>query len=449
MKAIGIIAEYNPFHNGHAYQIREIKKRTGAAYVVAAVSGNFVQRGAPAIVDKYARADMALRCGADLVIELPVTWAVSSAEAFAWAGITLFEKMGCVDGVCFGAETDDLPLLARIADILAEEPKAYREAFASHIRAGVPFPAARMRVLRDVAARRETAAFTDGRENSAPHVQSVFSEDELTLALGSPNNILAIEYLKAMKRRKSPLKPLLLKREGAGYHDTALSPLASATAIRHALSLSDGKASFAHLDNAMPKPALAVLRDCLLNTPALRSDDFSSVLGWRLLSLGRTELAHIYDMTPEIAARLSKNSSRFCSFTQFCALMKSRDITYTRMSRILTHLLLDITDETVALGRSLDAVPYLRILGFRESSTPLLTALKASATVPVISKLADAGSLLEKSAYRFLEKDIFAAELYAQTQAVKAGRPLPVSEFKRQIVRVKNTVTPATKKSAD
>lgn len=444
MKAIGIIAEYNPFHNGHAYQIRKIKKRTGAAYVAVALSGNFVQRGAPAIVDKYARTAMALHCGADLVIELPVTWAVSSAEAFAWAGITLFEKMGCVDGVCFGAETDDLSMLDRIAGILADEPKAYRDAFAAHIRAGVPFPTARMGALHDVATRKETAGFAESRENSAPHAQSVFSEDELTLALGSPNNILAIEYLKAIKRRKSPLKPLLLKREGAGYHDTALSPLASATAIRHALSLSDVKASFARLDNAMPGSALAVLQDYLLSAPALTSDDFSSALGWRLLSLNRTELAHIYDMTPEIAARLSKNSSRFCSFSQFCALMKSRDITYTRMSRILTHLLLDITDETVALGRSLDAVPYLRILGFRESSTPLLTALKAAATVPVISKLADAGSLLEKSSYRFLEKDIFAAELYAQTQAVKAGRPLPVSEFKRQIVRVKNTTTPAT-----
>ena len=122
MKTIGIIAEYNPFHNGHAYQIAELKRKTNADFVVIAMSGDFVQRGAPAIIDKYCRAEMALLCGADLVIELPAVWAVSSAEDFAMAGVTLFDKMGCIDGICFGAESDQLPQLKSIAGVLAAEP---------------------------------------------------------------------------------------------------------------------------------------------------------------------------------------------------------------------------------------------------------------------------------------------------------------------------------------
>ena len=138
MKTLGIIAEYNPFHNGHAYQIAELKRKTNADFVVIAMSGDFVQRGAPAIIDKYCRAEMALLCGADLVIELPAVWAVSSAEDFAMAGVTLFDKMGCIDGICFGAESDQLPLLKSIAGVLAEEPDIYRSALSSYLKKG-PF----------------------------------------------------------------------------------------------------------------------------------------------------------------------------------------------------------------------------------------------------------------------------------------------------------------------
>ena len=133
MKVIGIIAEYNPFHNGHAYQIQKIKNELQADYVVIAMSGDFVQRGAPAIVDKYARAKMALNCGADLVIELPVLWATASAEYFAMAGVTLFDKLGCIDGICFGAETNDLAMLSMIANTLIEEPEIYRTALSAYL----------------------------------------------------------------------------------------------------------------------------------------------------------------------------------------------------------------------------------------------------------------------------------------------------------------------------
>ena len=195
MKTIGIIAEYNPFHNGHAYQIAELKRKTNADFVVIAMSGDFVQRGAPAIIDKYCRAEMALLCGADLVIELPAVWAVSSAEDFAMAGVTLFDKMGCIDGICFGAESDQLPQLKSIAGVLAEEPDIYRSALSSYLKKGLAFPAAR------------AAALSDYFKSTGMNF--------LISILDTPNNILAVEYLKALKRRNSAMTPILIPRRGA------------------------------------------------------------------------------------------------------------------------------------------------------------------------------------------------------------------------------------------
>ena len=217
MKVVGIITEYNPFHNGHAYQIQEIKKRTGADYVVVAMSGDFVQRGTPAIIDKYARTQMALSCGVNLVIELPTLWATASAEYFAMAGVTLFEKMGCVDILCFGAETDDLPLLSVLAEIIAEEPDGYRELLSVYLKEGLAFPVARGKALCSYLKEQEKSASAT-QEFSSKNV--VLNLDAVSSILSEPNNILAIEYLKALKRRNSSIQPYLLKREGAGYHDT-------------------------------------------------------------------------------------------------------------------------------------------------------------------------------------------------------------------------------------
>lgn len=512
MKVIGIIAEYNPFHNGHAYQIREIKKRTGADYVIAAMSGDFVQRGAPAVIDKYARAKMALSCGIDLVLELPVLWATSSAESFAMAGVTMFEKTGCVDGICFGAETDNLPLLSMAADILADEPDAYRDALLSNIKRGLNFPRARASAL--LHALPESDADTS-------------MADELQEALDSPNNILAIEYLKALKRRGSAMVPLLLKREGAGYHDTAISvacapqtsatrtaamhasvittdfpaagsahsgnahaaaadatiaphaqdspgtgthftaadatmdlstpgtaqeasapvPAASATAIRNVLAQFSAAAFLSArqhealptvLKNVMPAPAFLVLSDYLAQYAPVWEDDFSAVLDYLLLSLPKKTLSGFGGCNADIANRLHQSRRSLRTFSSFCEEMKSRDITYTRMSRVLLHLILGIKNEDYvrfAKRESADYVPYLRMLGFKKDSAPLLRLVSKNASVPLLSKLADAAANLTPEANALLEQDIFAADFYEQTLARKK-RTTSRSEYAREIVRV-------------
>lgn len=515
MKTIGIIAEYNPFHNGHAYQIQKIRKQTGADYVIVAMSGDFVQRGAPAVMDKYARTRMALSCGADLVVELPVLWATASAEDFAMAGVSLFDKMGCVDGLCFGAETDDLPLLSAIADVLAAEPSEYREVLSSYIKSGLNFPQARMQAL---------LLYLHNFAIEAP--SSDLGNEVLPEVLSSPNNILALEYLKALRRRNSSMTPYLIRREGAGYHETSLlqadagtlhtcaekndvptvSPqhnaadhmiCASATAIRSILlsdiKIPEGKSdtesalaesfifsgnmdslSFSTsadpltvLSRAMPAEALAILLEYCRTYPLIGTDDFSSQLNYRLLLEGPCGFEHFFDSNTDISNRLHKNRYQFVSFEQFCELNKSRDITYTRMSRVLTHILLGLTKADAAFGKELDYIPYFRLLGFRRSSAPVLSAIKeaprkapgtasgihascgiASGTasddkapfgVPIISKLADAKNLLTGPALRMLEMDIFAGELYEQVLSYKKNSNtkktvLPRSEYTREIV---------------
>ena len=444
MKAIGIIAEYNPFHNGHAYQIAELKRKTNADFVVIAMSGNFVQRGAPAIVDKYCRAKMALLCGADLVIELPNVWAVSSAEDFAMAGVTLFDKMGCIDGICFGAESDRLPMFKTIADVSAEEPDTYKAALSSYLKEGMAFPAARAAALADY--------FKSTGKNFFPSI------------LGTPNNILAVEYLKALKRRNSAMIPILIPRTGSGYHDTTIytlsgqdsfspdkpwpdfsctQPTASASAIRAAISeilnadtFDFNSTHYSELASAMPKPAFELFQNEIASGSFVDANDFSSILGYRILSCSKEDLQKISDMTPEIANRILKNKYNFSSFTQFCAQNKSRDITYTRMSRILLHLILRITTADVKQYKETDYIPYLRILGFRKDSAVLLSALKKSAKVPVISKLSFALRALDGTAKHMLEKDIFAAELYEQQKTGKTKNRFSCPECSKEIIRI-------------
>lgn len=441
MRVIGIIAEYNPFHNGHAYQLSKVREETGADYIAVAMSGDFVQRGEPAIIDKYARAEMALQNGADLVLELPALWASSSAESFAMAGVSLFEKMGCVEGLCFGAETDNLPLLTAIADLLADEPTDYRRLLSSYLKEGMNFPAARARALCGFF---QTSALPGVKNGSSEPVL-----ESLSAILNSPNNILAIEYLKALKRLHSSIKPILLKRVGAGYHDEKINeaqnfkkkkeeavPTASAAAIRKLL-FSDHTAACSDeaLKASMPDSARNILTDYFTSGAALSPQDFSFVLGYRLLTQEKEAISRIGGITPELANRLYNNRYQYCSFSQFCELNKSREVTYTRISRILLHLILQLTQDDYALGRSCGYVPYLRILGFCKSSSALLSLLKNSADIPILSKLADAPALLSPEAGTLLEKDIFAANLYEQTKAIKS-RTLPRNEYSREIVRL-------------
>lgn len=306
MNVIGIIAEYNPFHNGHAYQIAHVRKNLHADYIVVATSGDYVQRGEPALLDKYTRARMALSSGADVVLELPVLWSTASAELFADAGISLFEKTGCVNGICFGAESGDLALLRRIADVLADEPGGFKG-----------FPEAQPKIRQYIPKGKGICpALVFFRLRRSGWRPARIRRDAL-LPARLPEQHTGSGILKSAAPPRVSITPYLLKREGAAYHETSILSgasviPASASAIRHTLFAGDAGACGNSADrasedsaagilrHAMPQEALAILQDYRADFPLLCADDFSGILGYLLLSSSATQLAQTADSSPSL-----------------------------------------------------------------------------------------------------------------------------------------------------
>ena len=391
----GIIAEYNPFHNGHAYQLEQARLFTGCDFLVVVMSGDYVQRGAPAVFDKYTRARMALACGADLVLELPVACSCASAEFFASGAVSLLDGLGCVDFLCFGSESGDLQSLMEPARILAKESPVFQEALRRGLSLGLSFPAARKEAFRACA--------------SNPDI------------LDLPNNILGIEYLKALLQRESSIKPVTIKREGQGYHGTLLdSGFASASGIRRFLKQEEAPLSaLPALKESLPDPVMEVLKDTLAHTLPVWEEDFSMLLRYELLRQSASDLTRYADISPDLGRRLKNCADKFSSFSEFVALVKTKDVTYTRITRALFHILLNLTGEDT---RNSVAMPYARILGFRKDHSRILGLLKENSRIPIIPKAADYKTYLTPDLQPLFEKDLFAANLYETIAAAKQKR---------------------------
>lgn len=403
MKTIGLITEYNPYHNGHYYHMEKAKKTAGADFAVVVMSGNFVQRGTPAIADKYTRAHMALSCGADLVLELPVRYACASAEYFAEGAVSLLHNLGIIDNICFGSEEGELSLFLDTAKILVDEPPEYTTYMKKLISEGMTYPAARQEAL---------LAYTENTK--------------LNRFLNEPNNILGIEYCKALLRLKSPIEPLTILRRESGYHQLDLSKkYSSATAIRQILERKD----FSGVKDQIPGPAYDILLKELLLRAYLTSDDFSMLLRYKLMLETDQSLSRYLDVTQELTNRIYSKLNQFNSFSQFVAEIKTKDLTYTRVSRSLLHILLNITDFKPGENPA-QTVPYARVLGFRKESSGIMREIKEKSTVPLISKLADAENLLDTTALEVLSEDIWCANLYESVLSHKSG-----SAFRNEMTR--------------
>lgn len=401
MKVAGIIAEYNPFHNGHAYHIEEVRKKTGAEYVIAIMSGNFVQRGAPAIVDKYSRAEMALLGGADLVIELPTVAAVSSAELFARTGVSILNATGIVSYLGFGCETAHTEWLEKLAILFSEEPEDYQKALNQGMKEGLTFPAARAKAARQYFERIDSDAG---------------NEKEIEEILNNPNNILAIEYLKAIRQTGAQIHPCPILRKGSGYHDATLdigmeSGLVSATAIRNTLKTVDkARMDVTSLQLVMPKACCNVLEKSRQAGVNVEEDQCSALLRYKLF-LERGFYTKYAGIKEELANRIQNEREQYSTFTDFCARLKTKNITYTNISRALTSILLDLTWADVENLKTAGYAPYIRVLGFRKTAAPLLTALK-DAAVPVITKVAEGEKKLGEAEKALLEIDLRSGNIY-------------------------------------
>lgn len=409
IKVNGVVAEYNPFHNGHSYQLQDARKKSGADYTIVVMSGSFVQRGAPALLNKYIRAEMALKNGADLVLELPALYSVSSAEYFATGAVTLLDKLGVVNNLCFGSECGDIRKLQPLADILLEEPAEYSALLKKYVKQGYTYPAAR------------TAALTQYRPE--------FSDARDLLA--SANNILGVEYLKALRRRDSKLKPITTARTSSGYHDRMLGThQSSALALRQAIY---DNQDIKILSDQMPESAFAILSDALSAGETLQLDDLSAPLHYKLLMEADKGYAKYLDVSKELSERIRKHLYDFTNYREFCDLLKTKDMTYTRISRALLHILLNIKNDDLKLYEQADYICYARVLGFRKDAEDLLTAIKNHSSVPLLTKLADAEQILDETGLAILKKELRMNAVYESAAAIKSGRPM-INEYRNPLV---------------
>ena len=413
MKIVGLITEYNPFHAGHLYHMQQARELTGADYCVVLMSGSFVQRGEPAIFDKYRRTKAALLAGADLVLEMPVAFSTASAHEFAAYGVALLSAIG-VDAVVFGSECGQIEILKQAAYALNHESAEFQERLRKGLKAGLTYPQARAKALG------ETQAGGTRVENVEDfHANTDVSNSHIwSSILNSPNNILGIEYLRAAEDLHSPMEFYTISREGSGYHEDTLADanFPSASAIRGIIrnSLSKDKDLLDILASHLP----AVTHPAYTGAVPVFVDDFSGLLNATVLQMQAT--FSIADLSPELAARLTKPPYFPLSFEERIQALKTRQLTYTRVSRALLHLVLGMREEDISRWKDEGYALYARILGFRRQSSPLLSCLHKKSSIPLITKMADAAQSLAPSALALLEQEVYASHLY-QTVRIKRG----------------------------
>lgn len=391
MKIAGIIAEYNPFHNGHLYHIEETKRRTGCDALIVVMSGDFVQRGVPAVTDRYLRAEAALRCGADVVLELPAYGATASAEDFALAGVRALTGLSCVDVISYGAEDADrgTEMFRSIAQFLLDEPGAFKQTLLAHVREGNSYAKARSMALAEF--------FPEAAE-----------------LLAKPNNILAVEYEKAILTTGSAVATCAISRSDLGYHDTTVDSVCSATAIRNALA--EGGLIPAE---AVPAEVLPLYSD-ITATSAVTADDFSDMLFAELSSHTPETLSAVYDVPADLANRILEQAQAPFTWTSLAESVKCKAYTRSRIDRALCHCLLHLTAAGADIFRE-GELPYLRVLGFRKDAEGLISAMERSSLIPLLVRFLRDSGKLQGDAADILATDLRASALYSQVLYKKTG----------------------------
>lgn len=416
MKAVGLVTEYNPFHNGHLYHLNKAMELTGADISVAVMSGDFVQRGEPAVLDKYTRTSMALNSGVNLVVELPVNYAVSSAESFAAGALKILDYIKA-DSIAFGSESGDIERLSKLAYILCDNEDTLYKEISKYTANGISYAAARQKVVEKLTDK-DTAAM-----------------------LTSSNNILAVEYLKAIIKNNYAIKPYTVQRQGDSYNDTDIrSEYASATALRENLKADN-------ISKYIPVKAGLILSS---NTNYIYPDDITEALFTRLLDIlfASSYDKNVFienvmqypDVSKEIAGRLYKSAMDMItrtvpqrseskdnwafSFGSLCEHIKTKEVPLSRIKRALVRIILGLDKKH--MGKYANE-PYIRVLGFDKKGQEYLSYIRKTVEVPLITKTADYKEMLLD--------DIHAANIYNMMVAGKYGVK-ELGDFVRGPVRV-------------
>ena len=382
MSVLGIVVEYNPFHNGHLYHLNKAKEITGAKYTVAVMSGNFTQRGTPAVLDKYKRTLIALKNGVDMVVELPVLYATSSANYFARGAVSILKALG-VDHMCFGAETNDLSLLEKAS----QENHVFKTYLKKSLNSGMSYPAAYQLALK------QTGTAIDL----------------------SPNNILAIEYMRALKETESHIKPYAIARN---------QELKSATEINKSIARSIAsttkKRELDHIRSllkSLPVDTFKSLETAIKQRKSIDLNNFSTILQYKLLTHANI-LNQFLDVDEGLENRLLKSAATKHFIDDIVNDIKTKRYTRLKIQRMITHILLDIKKQDII---NYPTPPYVRILGFKYGSQELLKDIKE---LPLITNIKNAPYILGRSQY-ILEKEMFATDLY---NLVSGGSIHPTTE---------------------
>lgn len=399
-RCVGIIAEYNPFHNGHRYHLEESKKQTGAEIAVAVMSGSFTQRGELAMTDKWSRAEMAVRNGVDLVVELPVVFGANSAGYFARAGVEILEGLKA-DWISFGSETGDMASLIALADKISSHEDRVQEAVKSSVKDGKSYPAARQAAL---------SSFLTDAENDL---------------LGKPNTILALEYLRAMKEAQ----PVCIQRKGPGYNEEGQAAgFASASWIRH--EISKGK----DVSVLLTEETFAILHElgedpfALADRMEAADRNLFQMAAQKILTCTAEELEQVASGGEGLGNK-AKKELRYCSnLEELIARLKSKRYTRTRISRFIAQMLLGITEEMVD-----QAAPYVRVLAFNERGSRYLKLIKKEGCrLPVITNI-NKDAQNHPEIQNTLAKDVLASDLYN----LAMGKSLyENSDYVRQPMRI-------------
>lgn len=372
MRTVGIIVEYNPLHNGHLYHLQQSVKITGADAVVAVMSGHFLQRGEPALADKWARAEMALRAGCDLVLELPVAYSSQPAQWFAYGAVAALHATGIVDALCFGSESGDAATLGRIADRLADEPAEVGAELARLLKEGLPYPAAYAEAVRRF-------------------LRSAGAGGDAEYRLDQPNHTLGLHYLLALRRLGSSIEPYSIRRERSEYGQTTITDaaIASATALRQLLGRSGRLDDLAPY---VPSSTLEILqREALAGRAPVTWESFSRPLFHQLYRSDEADLAAFAEVSEGLEHRIRRSLYQLpeLSVGRLLESLKTKRYTRTKLQRTLLRILLGHRKDELSASSLASGIGYIRVLGFTAKGRDLLRRMKRTASVPVVQSAAD------------------------------------------------------------
>ncbi|MED1810166.1 nucleotidyltransferase [Bacillus subtilis] len=382
MKAVGLVVEYNPFHNGHLYHAQTAKRQTGCDTAVAVMSGHFLQRGEPAVVSKWARTKMALQSGVDLVIELPYLYAVQKADIFARGSVSILNELEC-EALFFGSENGDIKPFLETAQLIDEHKHILNDRIKEELKKGASYPAA------------AASAFS-----SILHTESA-------LDLSKPNNILGYQYVTSILTGGYPMKPYTTARISSDYHDADLpegeNHIASATSIRKAMTGQNLEACFRFLPAASARELAAYRKSFgLWHTP----ESYFSYLKYSLSTVTAQELQQVYEVEEGLEHRILRSIRKSSSYQEFMELLKTKRYTWTRLQRMNTHILTRTKKQDMQKLLDNDKVPYIRLLGMTKKGQAYLSEKKKALSVPLVSKLSS-------FSHPALDLDVKASRIYS------------------------------------